>query len=151
MKSLFFIIVFVFLLNACTEDSVQYVKLANLNAGEKVQIIFLTVEKEVGTTREEEILKKISAEIAGKKKIIAVKTVYKRGFLFSAEIIYVFSEQESGLKIKYLTSSAKNFSQREKEIKSLVEGILEEIFELVAIQSVYQNGYLIAAEIYYKE
>lgn len=150
MKKFVFVIAMVFLSVACNEDSVQYVKISELKPGEKVEIIFLTGEKEFGQMREDEVLKKLSTEIAGKKKIVAIKTVYKNGFLFSAEIIYVFTEKESGMKIKYLTSNAKHSPDREKEIKSLLEGMIKEISNITAIQSVYKNGHLIAAEIYHQ-
>ncbi len=151
MKKLIFVIMMSFLLVACNGDSVQHVKLVELEIGEKVEIVFLSGEKSEGKAREKETQEILSLGVSGKKKVIAVKTVYKNGFLFSAEVIYVSAEKDSGLKIKFLTSNTKYFPEREKEIKNLVEGIMSGSLNIVAVQSVYQNSHLVAAEIYYQE
>lgn len=150
MKKLIFVIAMSFLLVACNGDSVQHVKLAELEIGEKVQIIFLSGEKVESKAREKETQEKLSLGVTGKKKVVAVKTVYKNGFLFSAEVIYVSAQKDSGLKIKFLTANTNHFPEREKEVKRLLEGIMSESLNIIAIQSVYQNGYLIAVEIYHE-
>ena len=150
MKKLVFVTVMAFLSVACNGDSVQHVKLAELEIGEKVEIVFLSGEKAEGKAREKETQEKLSAGITGKKKVIAVKTVYKNGSLFSAEVIFVSAQKDSGLKIKFLTANTNHFPEREKEVKKLLEGIMSESLNIIAIQSVYQNGYLVAVEIYHE-
>lgn len=150
MKKLVFVTVMAFLSVACNGDSVQHVKLAELEIGEKVEIVFLSGEKTEDQAREKEMQEKLSLGVAGKKKVIDVKTIYKNGFLFSAEVIYVSAEKDSEVKIVFITSGSKYLPERQKEVISLLKTKMGEIPVILDVQSVYQNGYLIAVEIYHQ-
>lgn len=80
------------------------------------------------------------------KHVLTVRTDYKDRFVYSGEIIYTDSPSEN-LNVKFI-SSAKGGKAGEKEIKEEIQREIES-GQIKAAQIIYNNGRVVAAEIYY--
>lgn len=88
---------------------------------------------------------------SGVYNIVAVQTTYEAGYLASAEVLYDPVSPGEGNKIRVVLIHGKKYywPEREKEITPRFEDFIGSGYDIQEINTIYGEGYLIAAEVYY--
>lgn len=135
-------------------ESTQTFQTAEAVAGSNIRLLTITSEKYYFADKEKEIRARLGAEInGGQRNIVAVKTSYSSGYLTSSEITYDASSTGVGnnLRVLFIYSDKYYWNNRMKEVQARLNEIVDSgKYDVVKIQTVYTDGYLLAAEVYYR-
>ena len=122
-------------------------------SGSSLRLLTITSNKYRWDQKQGEIRPKLEATInGGEYNIASVKTSYSSGYLTSAEVTYDASGRGdgNGLRVMFITSDKFYGDQKQGEILPKLEATINGgQYDVVKIQTTYDQGYLLAAEVYY--
>jgi len=158
------LLIFMFVLSACNTNTqdVQSVDLRTNTPKQSIQqqpeqfvkLLFLTSDKYYYEMKETEITKQLNETVnGGSYNIVRVQTYYSSGFLTSVRIDYIpdTSGEGNALRLKLIQSEKYYYESKDEDIKKKLNEALISIKETVKINTVFDSGYLIAAEVWYLE
>ena len=143
-------------LNRLEPESTQTIEVTTQPvSGSNLRLLTITSDKHYWDQKQDEIRPKLEATInGGEYNIASVKTSYSSGYLTSAEVTYDASGRGdgNGLRVIFITSDKHYWDQRAAEIKPKLDAMVNSgKYDVVKIQTTYAKGYLLAAEVYYRE
>jgi len=124
-------------------------------SGSNLRLLTITSDKRYWDQKAAEIKPRLDAMVnGGKYNIASVKTSYSSGYLTSAEVTYDASGRGDGndLRVMFITSDKRYWDQKAAEIKPRLDAMVNSgKYNVVKIQTTYAQGYLLVAEVYYRE
>lgn len=156
LQKMLFLLAVLALLVGCGAypETTHTVKVAESKTDANTRILTITSSNFRFDAKEKEVRPKLEKAVnSGQYNIITVKTAYTNGYLTSADITYDSSGPDAGnnTRILLIKSDKYRYDAQQKE----VEPKLREItgsgkYNIIGIETVYVQGYLVAAEVYYK-
>jgi hypothetical protein len=151
-------LILLFLTGCCAkvQESVQVFNVgAQPSNGNNLRLLSIGSAKCCFKNQEKEVCAKFETAInGGKYNIISIKTFYSGVYFTAAEITYDVSRCGDGNDLRVLLiQSDKNYYDEANDViePQLVTIINSGKYDVVKIQGVRIEGYLIAAEVYYRQ
>jgi hypothetical protein len=124
-------------------------------SGSDMRWISVISNKYYFNEKQDDIRPKLEAMINnGKYNVLYVKTSYSSGYLTAAEMAYDASGRGDGnnMRVMFIQSDEHYWNKKQDDIKPRIDAVVNSgKYDIVKINSVYAEGYLLAAEIYYRE
>ncbi|MDD4900910.1 MAG: hypothetical protein PHS62_02230 [Patescibacteria group bacterium] len=124
-------------------------------SGSNIRLLLITSGKYYFDQKQNELRPKLEATVnGGEYNIISVKTSYSSGYLTAAEVTYNTSGRGDGnnLRVLFIQSDKYHWDQKAADIKPRLDAMVNSgKYDVVKIQTTYAQGYLLAAEVYYRE
>ncbi|MDO8593372.1 MAG: hypothetical protein Q7R59_00535 [bacterium] len=155
----FMLLGLLFFVAGCDENHPESTQTLEVNtqpvSGSNLRLLTITSDKRYWDQKQGEIRPKLEATInGGEYNIASVKTSYSSGYLTSAEVTYDASGRGdgNGLRVVFITSDRRYWDQKAAEIKPRLDAMVNGgKYDVVKIQTTYAQGYLLVAEVYYRE
>jgi hypothetical protein len=123
--------------------------------GSNTRLLSITSTEYFLDKKQNDVRTKLEATInGGKYNIIAVKTLYSSGYLTAAEVTYNVSGRGDGnnIRVMFIQSDEHYWDRKAADIKHRLNAVVNSgKYDIIKINTTYAEGYLIAAEIYYRE
>lgn len=124
-------------------------------SGSNMRLLSITSTEYYFNKKQNEVRPKLETTVnGGEYNIIAVKTSYSSGYLTAAEIAYDASGQGSGnnIRVMFIQSDEYYWSKKAADIKPRLDAVVNSgKYDIAKINTTYAQGYLLAAEVYYRE
>lgn len=124
-------------------------------SGSNTLLLSFTSSKYFFDQKQNELRPKLETTVnGGEYNITFVKTSYSSGYLTAAEVAYDASSRGDGnnLRVLFIHSDKYYWDQKAADIKPRLDAIVNSgKYDVVKIQTTYTKGYLLAAEVYYRE
>ena len=159
-KALFLVVLFcVFFISACEENIPEFTQILEVStqpvSGSSVRLLSITSSKHYLNQKQNEVRPKLKVIInGGEHNITSVKTLYSSGYLTAAEVTYDASSRGDGnnMRVMFIHSNKNYWNQRAADIKPRLDKVINSgKYNIVKINTTYAQGYLLAAEVYYRE
>lgn len=157
-KVLFSILFFVVIVAVCLKnhsESTQTLVVSTLPISGSNMLLSITSTKYNFDVQESEVRQRLETTInGGEYNITSVKTSYSSGYLTAAEVLYDASGRGDGnnMRVVFIHSDMYNFDMKAADIKPRLEEVVNSgKYDIVKIDTTYEGGYLLAAEVYYRE
>ena len=155
----FMVLGLLFFVVGCDENRSESTQILEANtqpsSGSNLRLLSIMSDKHYLDQKQGEIRPKLEATInGGEYNIASVKTSYSSGYLTSAEVTYDASGRGdgNGLRVMFITSDKRYWDQKSAEIKPKLDAVVNSgKYDVVKIQTTYAQGYLLVAEVYYRE
>ncbi|MFA6430607.1 MAG: hypothetical protein WC229_03235 [Candidatus Paceibacterota bacterium] len=123
--------------------------------GTNLRLLSITSTEFYVNKKQNEICDKLKTAVnGGEYNITSVKTSYSSGYLTAAEVTYDASSRGDGnsLRVLFIQSDKYYWNEKTDDIKPKLDAIVNSgEYDVVKIQTTYAQGYLLAAEVYYRE
>lgn len=147
------------LLSGCSDSHIetsQAVTVGDQTLGSSSRIITISSERYYLVEKDKDITPKLLNIVnGGKYNIAKVQTNYTDGYLTSAEIYYNTQPPTTAgnqLRVLVLHSDKYYLQEKDQEIRPKFDKTMNSgLLDIVDVVTVYKSGYLLAAEIYYRE
>ena len=124
-------------------------------SGSSIRLLSITSTKYYFNEKQNEVRPKLEATVnGGEYNIASVKTSYSSGYLTAAEITYDASGRGdgNGLRVLFIQSDKYYWNEKAADIKPRLDAMVNSgKYDVVKINTTYVQGYLLAAEVYYRE
>ena len=124
-------------------------------SGSNIRLLSITSAKFCFIHKQDEVRMKFEAAVnGGEYNIASAKTSYTSGYLTAAEITYDVSVRGDGNNMRVMFIQSNKYFWRDKaaDIKSGLDEVVNSgRYDIVKINATYVQGYLFAAEVYYRE
>ena len=124
-------------------------------SGSNIRLLSITSNKYYFDQKQNELRPKLEATVnGGEYNITSVKTSYSSGYLTAAEVTYDASGRGDGnnLRVLFIQSDKHYWDQKAADIKPRLDAMVNSgKYDVAKIQTTYAKGYLLAAEVYYRE
>ncbi|MDO8569574.1 MAG: hypothetical protein Q7R89_02235 [bacterium] len=124
-------------------------------SGSNIRLLSITSTKYQFNEKQNEVRPKLEATVnGGEHNIVSVKTLYSSGYLTAAEVTYNASGRGSGngLRVLFIQSDKYRWDEKAADVKPRLDLMVNSgKYDVVKIQTTYAQGYLLAAEVYYRE
>lgn len=138
--------------NTGEEQAVCEMQFSALPIPENPVVVFDEIDWTADWKSESDRLKDWLANraLSGDCNVIKVKTIYRSGYLFSVEILYDASGRGTNYGVMFSPDNGLSGIQRSAFVRTWVsETLTRGKVRVVDIQTIYKNGLLYSAEIYY--
>lgn len=123
--------------------------------GSSVRLFSITSNKRHFNEKQDDVRQGVVMVVnGGHYNVITVKTAYSSGYLTAADIVYTASGRGAGndVRVRFIQSSECCLERKAADINPrLTEMVNSGTHDIMKINTVYEQGYLIAAEVYYRE
>ena len=123
--------------------------------GTNLRILPVTSNKSYWGDKQNEVRKEVERIVnSGEYNVVSVKTSYSDAYLTSAEIKYSISREcdNKDLRIIFLHSNKSYWGDKQNEVKPKLENIVNSgKYDIQDVNTIMLKGYLVAAEVYYRE
>ena len=148
-----------FLVAGCNENHPESTQALEVTtqpvSGSNMRLLLLTSAEYYFDRKQSEVRPKLETTInGGEYNIIAVKTSYSSGYLTAAEITYDASGHGDGnnMRVMFIQSNEYYWNKKAAEIKPQLDEVVNSgKYDIAKINTTYAQGYLLAAEVYYRE
>ena len=124
-------------------------------SGSNLRLLSITSTKYYFNEKQNEVRPKLETAVnGGEYNIASVKTSYSSGYLTAAEVTYDASGRGdgNGLRVLFIQSDKYYWNEKAADIKPRLDAMVNSgKYDVVKIQTTYAQGYLLAAEVYYRE
>lgn len=145
-------------ISGCSDQGVsisQTFDIDRVNRGQNLKVISLTSDEYSFDLKQHDVSRGLHDLVnSGLYDIVSIETFYSGTFLTAAQVTYNDGVAGEGNKIKLalLLSSSGSLDDKQKKIRPQLDEILNDPdHEIIQSSPVYSDGYLVAAEIYYKD
>ena len=136
-------------------ESTQTLEVSTQPVSAATRLLSITSSKYYFDQKQNELRPKLEATVnGGEYNITSVKTSYSSGYLTAAEVTYDASGRGDGnnLRVLFIQSDKHYWDQKAADIKPRLDAVVNSgKYDVVKIQTTYAKGYLLAAEVYYRE
>jgi hypothetical protein len=147
------------LVAGCDENHPESTQTLEVNtqpvSGSNLRLLSITSDEHYFNKKQDEVRPKLESTVnGGKYNIVSVKTSYSSGYLTAAEVTYDASGRGDGndLRVLFIQSDEYYWNKKAAEIKPKLDAMVNSgKYDIVKIQTTYAQGYLLAAEVYYRK
>jgi hypothetical protein len=155
----FMLLGLLFLVAGCDENYPESTQTLEVSthpvSGSNLRLLSITSPKYYFDKKQNEVRSRLETVVnGGEYNIVSVKTSYSSGYLTAAEVTYDASGRGDGnsLRVLFIHSDKYYWDKKEADIKPRLDAIVNSgKYDVVKIQTTYAKGYLLAAEVYYRE
>lgn len=118
----------------------------------KVSVELFTSDKHFLNEKQAEVTTDISSFInSGEHNVTEVQTSYTEGYLTAGRASYSPDVPGKGknLRVTFIQSSQHFLNEKDKDIKGALETTLESAENVYKVNTIFQEGFLMAAEVWY--
>lgn len=148
-------------LTACAQQPVQQDQVvevpqdnvSSMGRPDKTDIVLVTSDQYYLVEKQQEVASQLDELInAGSYDITEVQTYYSDGYLTAARVTYVPEVEGDGnkLRVKFIQSDKYYVNEKDQDVKKGLEEALAST-DVLKVNTIFQNGYLLAAEVWYLE
>lgn len=124
-------------------------------SGSNMRLLSVTSTEYYFDKKQNDVRPRLEATInGGKYNILSVKTSYSSGYLTAAEVTYDASGRGDGnkMRVMFIYSDEYYWDKKAANIKPRLDKVVNSgKYDIVKINTTYAKGYLLAAEVYYRE
>jgi len=123
--------------------------------GSNLRMLSITSTEHYFDKKQNEVRSKLETMVnGGECNIISVKTLYSSGYLTAAEVTCDASGRGDGnnIRVMFIQSDKYYWDRKAADIKPRLDAVVNSgKYDIVKINTTYAQGYLLAAEVYYRE
>lgn len=124
-------------------------------SGSSMRLLSITSTEYYLSKKQDDVCPRLETMInSGDYNIIAIKTSYSSGYLAAAEVTYNTSRRGDGNNIRVMFIQSDEYYREKKaaDVKSRLDVVVNSgKYDIMKINTTYVQGYLLAAEVYYRE